>query len=217
MTPQHILYIPIIFLLGYTFGKVTNLSLEKGRHNHRAQLAHDTNKLFYSFILFIAVLLITHAFEIPWGSKELNHLLNNKPLFDHHPTFTSQAVYQRIATFPAEGITAYKRFTHSIDLLFPAVLFFFLFTFARFVQTHAVSSAYLLRFLPVLSILWLASDLAENTFLFTILHTFPREVNFLAGMLGYITLVKFSLLLLSATAPSLLLLLSWKKVFHQKV
>lgn len=215
MTPQHILYIPIIFLLGYIFGKLSNQSLGQGDQNYSLILVQSIKKLFYSFILFLAVLLITHAVEIPWGSKELGQLLDNKPLFDHHPSFTSEEVYQRIASFSTAGIEAYKRFTYSIDLLFPTVLFFFLFTLTGFVQNYAPST-YLLRFLPALPIAWLLSDLMENALLFTILHIFPRQIHFPAGMLGYITFVKFSLLFLSFITPVLLLLFSWRRIFNQK-
>ena len=54
-------------------------------------------------------------------------------------------------------------------------------------------------------ILWLSMDFFENAIIFNLLNKYPAKNFLLAGSLGYITITKFSLLLLSILAPTILI------------
>jgi hypothetical protein len=56
-------------------------------------------------------------------------------------------------------------------------------------------------------ILWLSMDFIENAIIFNLLNDYPVKHYVLAGSLGYITITKFSLLLLSILGPTLLITL----------
>jgi hypothetical protein len=213
MTPQHVFYIPTIFLLGFVFGTLVNekrQSLNARNSGMRISVGdsqHQTSvkSLLYTFIIFLIVFVITHLFEIPWGPKTVHHLLGGVDLFDKRPVFSVTEIYKRIGSFSAEGLIAYKRFTYTVDLIFPLSFFAFLFTFARFVYQRITVSKFLLTVLMSLPFLWLGSDLLENAITFSILSDFP-EHNLLASALGFATATKFGFILLSIFAPSLLLI-----------
>jgi hypothetical protein len=105
---------------------------------------------------------------------------------------------------------AYKRFTYTIDILFPLSLLLFLFTFARFVSQRITIPKYLVNVLIGLPFFWFAFDLLENAVIFNILTKFPSQNEFLGGSLGIITAIKFGLLLLSIFTPSLLFIFAKK-------
>lgn len=209
MTIQHIFYIPTIFLLGFIFGTMTN----KVTQIQNNQLLYKTSKkkLFQTFLIFLLVFIVTHIFEIPWGSKAVSQLLGGIEIFDKSPVFSSDAVYERVRLFPAEGLMAYKRFTYTIDVLFPISFLVFLSTFARYVSQRITIPKYLAKVLIRLSFLWFAFDMLENVVVFNILTKFPSQNEFLGSSLGFITLLKFGLLLLSILMPSLLFLFANKR------
>ena len=209
MTLQHIFYIPTIFLLGLVFGTMIN----KATESQNNQLLYKTSRriLLQTFLVFLLVFIITHVFEIPWGSKAVSHLLGGIEIFDKRPVFSSDAVYERISLFPAEGLMAYKRFTYTIDAIFPISFFIFLLTFSRFVYQRITIPKYLENVSINLPIFWFLSDLVENAVIFNILSKFPSQSEFLGSSLGFITVIKFGLLLLSILTPSVLFLFAKKK------
>ena len=219
MTTQHIFYIPTIFIIGFVFG----IMIAEKRRGINAissiistsqgdPLQHKTSgrKLFQYFVIFLLVFLITHMFEIPWGSKAVSHLLGGVEIFDKRPVFSIIEIYNRLDQFPVEGIVAYKRFTYTIDIIFPLSFFAFLLTFARFVSQRILIPKYIIKLLIGLPFFWFACDLIENAVIFNILSNYPSQSINLASSLGYITTVKFGLLLLSIFTPSLLIIFSNK-------
>lgn len=173
---------------------------------HRA----SKNRLIQTFLAFLLIFMATHMFELPWSSKAISRLIGEAEIFDKRPVFSSAEVYQTLSLFSDEALMAYKRFTYTVDLVFPLSLFVFLFTFARFVAQRITISGYLAKILVGLPIFWLASDLIENAAVFAILSEFPSQMSFLAGSLGFITIAKFGLLLFSILTPSLLLMQKYR-------
>lgn len=205
MTQQHIIYIPTIFLLGFLCGAIT---IEQKNRREIAILKKRALKntlsgksVLLSFLLFITVFIITHAFEIPYSSKAVKSALGGQEIFDKQPAFTGAKVYERLQAFSSTGLDDYKVFTYTIDLIFPLSLFYFLFMLAKFVNERRKVARPIVRSLTSLSILWLASDLIENTITFIILSQFPNQITPLASILGFVTLTKFGLLILSVILP----------------
>jgi len=209
MTIQHIFYIPTIFLLGFVYGTMTNKVTES--QNNQFLYKTSRKKLLQTFLVFLLVFVITHIFEIPWGSKAVSQLLGGIEIFDKSPVFSSDAVYERINLFPAEGLMAYKRFTYTIDVLFPFSFLLFLFTYARFVSQRINIPKYLAKVLIRLSFFWFAFDMLENVVIFNILTKFPSQNEILGNSLGFVTVIKFGLLTLSILMPSLLFISANKR------
>jgi hypothetical protein len=204
MTSAHILYIPTIFLLGFLTGSLAGKGFSNS--NNPANESGITGKvLLGSFVIFAIVFSGTHFFDIPRSSKAVSKALNGLEIFDKKPSYTSAEVYSRIELFPENGRLLYQQFTYTIDILFPITLFAFLFLLSRFVIKRiniARTSQIILMAVPVL---WLSMDFVENAIIFNLLNNFPVKRHVLAGSLGYITIAKFSLLLLSILAPTAIL------------
>lgn len=204
MTPQHIFYIPTLLLLGFVFGLLFG-DIRKSKTNATADgfsaVQPSASKLFYAFFIFLLVFITTHFYEVPFGSKQISRLLDGQEIFDKKPLFTSQAVYAKIASFPEFGIEAYKVFTYTIDIIFPISFFFFLLTLAQFIVRRVKIPKLLQTSILILPVLWIASDIIENVIIYSLLSSYPNRLDVLAGMLGYVSSVKFGLLFLSIIAP----------------
>lgn len=220
MTIQHIFYIPTIFLLGLVFGFILNErrpgisgvnAIATDQPDYQFQYRTSGRKLFLAFLIFLLVFIITHMFEIPWGSKSVSHLLGGQEIFDKKPVFSATEVYRRMDQFSPQGIAAYKGFTYTIDIVFPISFFTFLWTFVRFVSQRIILHKNIVAVLISLPFVWFAFDMVENAVVFHILSNFPSKSWGIAGWLGYITTMKFGLLLLSILVPSVLFILGKKK------
>jgi hypothetical protein len=201
MTLPHLLYIPTIFLLGFVFGLIYS---NQGEEKDRTKAYQPSGKiLFLTFLIFILVFLITHIFEVPSSSRQVRRLLNDQEIFDRNPVFSSSEFYSKVKTFSDEGISTYKRFTYTIDILFPISFFLFLITFARYVSQRPPISKNGKYVLIVFPILWLLYDLIENLMIYILLSEYPKQLIFLAGSVGNVTIMKFGLLICSVLAPIL--------------
>jgi len=213
MTSAHILYIPTIFLLGLIVGSlirsqnqlpVTNDEKQSSKRGMRV----SGRVLLSSFLVFVLVFIGTHFFEIPRSSKAVVKALNGQEIFDKKPSFSQEEVYARISNFPENGIQLYKQFTYTIDVLFPLTFFSFLFLLALYAKERSGTNSNFKLLLLLFPFLWFISDMIENASIFHLLSILPRENIQLGGVLGYITIAKFILLLLSILAPAMAIVTS---------
>lgn len=207
MTSAHILYIPTIFLLGFLtgslFGKATNSQNHSSLDSASKTSVVSGKSLLGSFVIFALVFVGTHFFEIPRSSKAVTKALNGSEIFDKKPSYSSDEVYSRMSAFPEKGRELYQQFTFTIDILFPLTLFSFLFLLARFtINRFHVSDRAIQIVMVALPMIWFCSDMVENAIIFHLLSKYPVRNQALAGTLGYITIIKFTLLLLSILAPT---------------
>lgn len=219
MTLQHIFYIPTIFLLGFLFGSLISerrRSKSTGNLQTHFELPDSERRisgkiLLFTFLIFIGVFVITHFFPIPYGPKIVQNALSGLEIFDKHPSFSSNEVYARLQSFPFEGLEVYKRFTYTVDIIFPLAFFYFLITLVRFVIERTSLSTFLRKAIIVIPFIWLSFDILENSIVFTLLSEFPIRNNFLGSILGFVTATKFGLLFLSILVPSLFYVFAKKK------
>lgn len=206
MTFQHIFYIPTIFLLGLIFG----ILLGNNTNTVSADGKVSVKKLGLVFLIFLIVFIITHAFTIPAGSKQVSMLLGGLEIFDKKPIFGSDAVYHYMQSFTEIGIQVYKRFTYTIDVVFPLSMLAFLHTFSKFTLQRIKLPKYFFKIAGLLPWIWFGFDMLENATVFYLLSEFPKQHPLIAGSLGWITVIKFVLLFLSLFVPASLLLLARK-------
>ena len=218
MTIHHLFYIPTVFFLGLVFGALIS-ERRAGKMTGNGQTKVDsanlvrivsTNVLLFAFLIFAGVFVITHLFPIPYGAKVVQSALGGFPLFDKQPSFSSTEVYDRLQAYSLEGFNEYKRFTYTIDLIFPIAFFYFLFTLSRFFVVRISLSNFLAKAIIALPFIWLGFDLLENSMMFTLLSGIPNRLDFIAGILGFVTATKFGLLLLSILVPPVFLVLGKK-------
>jgi hypothetical protein len=216
LTHAHFFLIPLIFFLGFFLGGF--LSQRNQLRKARAQTQENTpcddsvtvmsasgsgKALGLSFAILLCVFVATHVFAFFAGSKALSLALNGAPIFDKLPSFSSTEVYDRLIGMGDIGREMYQYFTYTADLLFPLSLLFFLFCLSRYVAERTSLTQALRTVLMLLPFAWFASDMLENTIIFTLIQQFPAKNVLLSGALAWVTVSKFVLLLLSIVTSSL--------------
>ena len=164
MTSAHFLYIPTIFSLGLLMGTLLSSHSEPSIKNNQKQNSPflKGRTLFGSFLIFIAVFIGTHFFEVPRSSKAVSTALHGADIFDKTPAFSSEDVYSRIASFPIDGIALYKEFTYTIDILFPITLLAFLILLSLYVTNRLLIPGRFQITLLLIPTVWFVSDMGEN-------------------------------------------------------
>ena len=215
MPAEHIIYIPMVFLLGFVLGGwlVTRLARRQlpatrepaagARAEGATRTATSMWPVLSAFAVFASAFISTHIFPLFGGVKAIASATAGLRLLDQQPAFSSAEVYARLTEFGVAGRTLYQQFTYSTDVLFPLTLLVFLLLLARYVSARIALGTRLRRSLLALPLLWFATDMLENAMLFSLLAGFPARNDRLASGLGLVTVGKFVLLLLSISAPLL--------------
>lgn len=212
MPLSHLISIPAVFLIGALTGFVV------ATHRAGASLPSTAaagkvrpTALVSTLGVFLITLLATHFAPISGGVRALQASVNHQNLFDQNPAFSPDEVYRRIVAFGEVGREAYLQFTYTTDLIFPLGLFLFLFVLARFVGERVALVKVTRIILSVGPILWFMSDLVENGIIYFLLSTYPTRHAVPATMLAYVTMSKFSLLLVSFVLPLAVYVMSLRK------
>lgn len=205
MTSNHLFFIPALFFIGFLLGMFTSDYGSDKKSNTTTRTSH-IKSLGVTFGIFALVFVLTHLLPIPGGVKALHASLGHQPLFDQHISSSVAEVYSRLESFGEFGRAAYMRFTYTSDILFPLSFLLFLITLGKFTQKKITLRKPYLKILLYLPIVWFICDMVENATIYTLLASYPNQNTFVASLLGPITILKFSLLLLSIVAPTMALI-----------
>ncbi len=208
MTPAHIFFIPSVFFLGLFIGA----TVASRRKATTEALSGDSGvtsgsgrTLVMAFIVFAVIFSVTHLMPQFGGAKAVSLAAHGMPLLDQRPVFSSFDVLQRLDAFGVPGRTMYQRFTYTVDVIFPLSLLIFLTLLVRFVDHRIALNKRWRNALAILPFIWFGAVMVENAIVFTLISQFPSENNLLGAIVGFVTVVKFSLLLLSIASPAILL------------
>src|SRR5687768_12636348 len=114
--------------------------------------------------LAAAVVVTVHFVDFPGSVPRFEKVSGGGVLLDAVPSFTSDAIYARLAGYGAEGRSSYSFRNVTVDLLLPLSVLPFLYLFMR----KAVA-AFRFEHVPVITVLlafplaYVAFDLVENT------------------------------------------------------
>lgn len=204
MTREHLYFIPIVLSLGVILGsQITRHVWTAAAGLPKPVRRVSSRGLLIPLFGFVLMFVATHAMSTHGGAKAVADSLGGLALFDQHASFSAGEVALRIDGFGEAGRRAYQRMTYTSDLVFPLVLFTFLIQLARFVVERAIptrwrAAAY------AFPALWLLSDLAENSVIYHLLGQHPTPHPTLAAGLGWLTSLKFGLLLASVATPAVM-------------
>lgn len=195
MTREHLFFVPFIFLLGVVAGSLVARARlgtlwPSGAPTPRVGI----RGLVLPLVALVLLFVLTHMAGAHGGPKEVEQALGGQPIFDQRASTSATDVYARIEAFGQTGRAAYARMTFTQDLLFPLVLFVFLVQLLRFVTERAAFSPRTRRLPLLLPVAWLLSDLTENALIHELLTSYPARHESLAGALGALTYLKFTLL-----------------------
>lgn len=206
MTANHIIFIPIIFLIGLILGGLlSSFILSNKQQTVKPTIANSSvvkaTPLIISFIFFALVFVATHTLSIPYGVNNIEELSGGEALFDKSPLFSHVEVYHRLETFGANARDAYKVFLFTTDLIFPISFLLLLSLYATYVSKKVHISKKLSRFLSVVPLVWFSLDMVENSIIYAMLEQFPRPTVMIANVLAYITVSKFVMLFVALVLP----------------
>lgn len=181
MTPEHLIFIPTIFLMGVLSGLLVTLRKAGGL------------PVLLTLGLALGMFGITHLTEIPIGAGGVHAAIGGAPLFDQSPSFSVSDVLGRIEGFGPQGRATYRLGTYTGDVLFPLTLLTFFLASARIASVR-MQSARRRRLAFVLPLAWFATDMVENTLIYALISSYPTPPIMFAAMLGPVTITKFALL-----------------------
>jgi hypothetical protein len=160
--------------------------------------------LIVTFLAVVIVFAGTHLVAIPGGMKAVSIAAGNAELFDQHPSFTASEVQSRVEALGPQGRMQYRIMTFTSDVIFPATMLAFLIMLGRTIASGRHQSVFKTALLA-LPIAWFLTDMIENMAIFLVISAFPAR-SMLAGTLGYLTVVKFSLFLTAFGAAAMAVL-----------
>lgn len=158
-----------------------------------------------SFSVVVIVFLVTHVLRFPGSLAYLLEINGGQPILDLKPSFSASEVYERLSDFGEAGRAGYRRMVITVDVVFPAALFLFLYLSSRYVRQIVKPNPFLGALLLLAPFGFLVSDIIENWSIYVILGDFPERHDDLAGALGYFTVLKRGSLYLALGLPLLLL------------
>ncbi|HYF03523.1 MAG TPA: hypothetical protein VEC36_09115 [Patescibacteria group bacterium] len=126
------------------------------------------------------------------------------------PSFSSIETYSRLEAFGEDGRQMYKRTILSIDLIFPLSVFFFLYQLGKYCSQVLPNGRRLTLLFAIISLTYLGFDLLENSIVLVILSYYPYQLEFLAGNIGIVTIIKRIAMMSGLIIP--FTLLSYKKI-----
>lgn len=125
----------------------------------------------------------------------------NQVLLDIKPSFEVSEVYLRLENFGAEGRELYKHRILTTDVILPISLFWFLILFMSIASEKFAFRKAVKWTLLAMPIGFLIFDFAENISIYVLISSLPEQMNLLATVLPYFTVIKRITVLCSLFLP----------------
>lgn len=209
MPPQHIIFIPALFLLGFIAG--FSVRAEGGAKHNVFEPKPPSKRWPVALALLAAIVVFvsTHLMPSFGGVHAVERAAHGLPVLDRAPAFGPGAIMQRLDSFGPVGRASYKRLTYTSDILFPVSILAFFLLLARYLPGLRPSKiGWVLFFFPSV---WFLTDLTENLLVYSVIDAFP-VVSKAASVLGAVTVAKFALLFASIIMPMLYLFLLRRRI-----
>lgn len=204
MTPEHLVFIPTVFLLGFLSGVLAVNRREGGL------------PVLLTLGIVVGVFGLTHLTSFPYGARALHNASGGLALFDQRPSFSASEVVARLDAFGPGVRGMYQRMTTTGDVLFPLSLLLFFIALARYATAWMSGGAAWRAALLALPLAWFGTDMLENGIIYALIAQFPSPDPLLAVSLAPVTVVKMGLLPLSLVAPLLAMGLGHRRRRHEE-
>jgi hypothetical protein len=161
------------------------------------------SRVRFVLALLVAVLVVfaVHSLDFPGSVPNFARLSDGGVLLDVKPSFSEEAIYQRLSAYGEQGRQNYAFRNITIDIVLPLAVLPALFL----LMLHALEGSSVGRvpraFLLALPFAYMIFDLAENGTVLVLLAHFPERMPLLADILPYLTMVKRAASLLALAIP----------------
>jgi len=120
MTPEHLIFIPSIFLMGFVAGAMLTpyaMTIRRKLQLKEQMTDYEEEKpqrfsgriVLGALVVFIIMFIATHMFSLPYSMVALKEITGGLPLFDQRPSFSATEVYDRLVQFGPEARSIYLR------------------------------------------------------------------------------------------------------------
>jgi hypothetical protein len=172
--------------------------------------------LLLAFVCALAVIFAVHRLDFPGSVPDFKQHSHGGQLLDTRPTFDAGAVQERMAGYGGAGRASYRFRLWTVDLLLPLAVTPFLVLWMRRALQAVRPGRRLGRALLAVAFVYLAFDLAENAWLFTLLSIHPDRNLVLEAVLPYLTALKRTGLFGALTLPLMLLAFTRVRQWRRK-
>ena len=161
-------------------------------------------KLFVPALLGAVIMVFAvHLLDFPGSVPDFTKA-SGGVLLDVKPSFTEEAIYQRLADYGEEGRKNYAFRNMTVDVLLPLSVLPFLFLFMLHALNRLSLSTAARAFLLSVPFIYVIFDFAENGAVLTLLANFPERVSMVANLLPFLTVIKRTASLSALVIPLLI-------------
>ena len=162
-------------------------------------------KLFVSALLGAVLVVFTvHFIDFPGSVPNFTKASRGGVLLDVKPSFTEEAITERLVGYGEEGRKNYTFRNYTVDILLPLSVLPFLFLLMRRALDRLSLSRAARRILLSVPFVYVLFDFAENWAVLTLLANFPDPIPTVANILPFLTVVKRTASLFSLIIPLLI-------------
>ena len=166
-----------------------------------------TRSLFIPALLTaVTVVFTVHFLDFPGSVPNFAKSSGGGVLLDVAPSFSEEAIYQRLSDYGEEGRRNYTFRNLTVDLILPLSVLPFLFLMMKRALDDLFPGSVVRLFLFSLPFIYVIFDFAENGAVLILLANFPERIKPVADMLPYLTVVKRAASLLAVFIPLLIFL-----------
>jgi hypothetical protein len=170
--------------------------------------------LLATFIVALIIAMGIHLLEFRGSVPDFERQSGGGVLLDAKPSFSVDAIYNRIEAYGERGRANYSFRNTTVDILLPLGVLPFLILLMRSaierVQLRRATQVFFLS-LPLAYVLF---DLAENGVVLVLLAKYPDRLTSLAAVLPYVTVVKRAASLLAIVVPLVIMAFAffWRRL-----
>jgi hypothetical protein len=157
--------------------------------------------LAFTLLLAVAVVVAVHALDFPGSVPDFSRSSGGGLLLDVKPSFSVEAIYQRLSQYGEKGRENYAFRNLTVDVLLPLAVFPALFLSMLHASKRLSTRPLVTALMLSLPFSYVICDFVENGIVLALLASFPDRLQRLAGILPYVTVVKRTASLLALAVP----------------
>lgn len=164
----------------------------------------SVSTLFASGIAAVTFVFVVNLADYTWTLPGFRHHTHGAGILDTEWHYSADRAYQLLTAQGENGRARYLQMLWTVDIALPLLASLWLAITASLALRRLGLSNHLATVLALLPLAAGLSDYIENSGITILLASYPRHLDALAGVLGYVTSIKHVLYILSLLMATLL-------------
>jgi hypothetical protein len=162
-------------------------------------------RFLLAFAVAVTAFVAAHFLDFKGSVPNFQRITGGAVLLDMTPSFSEDAIYDRLDTYGALGRENYAFRNITVDVLLPLGLLPFLAMFMNRALSRIGTGRVLRVVLLSMPFAYVLLDLAENGSVLALLARFPERLHGIAAVLPYLTVTKRVASMIALFGPLLIL------------